>query len=406
MALPGVKTAILDRRYNEARTDLPGGPLVAIIAKRSTASSALAPDMVGFYATSEQDVIAQFGDGSPIHRGYYEVTTGGASNVVLVALPANTVFDQANGTLTSAGNVAVFDEVFSAVEAARADIVVAWGRGSNATDWDDFATPATPGNTEYGFYADNSTVLAKSWAKLIADKCAEITANSYPITAVIGVKPIAGTDTALTSQIAAGLALPNLTSNQVFSTGNFINVVATEVKPLSYEESWGWSNGAGLYAAIIARLDAWSATTGKPLYNVSKLRYNPTRTQALALVNKGVVPVQLDFQRVARWVDGTTFAPSASDYVRLSTLRIIFDAVKIVRGISQKYIGEGMSTAQKNAFETQISSSLRGMHQLGAVNHSDFRVQYSPSTNTAIVDLAIVPAFELREVYVNVSVNF
>jgi hypothetical protein len=46
------------------------------------------------------------------------------------------------------------------------------------------------------------------------------------------------------------------------------------------------------------------------------------------------------------------------------------------------------------------------MTKLGAINQSDFRVQYSPSENKAYVDLAIVPAFELREVVVQVSVNF
>jgi hypothetical protein len=44
MALPGVRTTILDRFYNLARTDLPGGPLIALVAKRSTATSSTAPD--------------------------------------------------------------------------------------------------------------------------------------------------------------------------------------------------------------------------------------------------------------------------------------------------------------------------------------------------------------------------
>jgi hypothetical protein len=60
MALPGVRTTILDRFYNLARTDLPGGPLIAIIAKRTTAASTTAPDFVAYYATGEQDVITQF----------------------------------------------------------------------------------------------------------------------------------------------------------------------------------------------------------------------------------------------------------------------------------------------------------------------------------------------------------
>lgn len=413
MALPGVRTTILDRFYNLARTDLPGGPLIAIIAKRSTATSATAPDFIPYYAISEQDVITQYGEDSQMHRAYYEVTTGGATNVALVPLPSDTVFNQTNATLSSAAYAAdssfsVFDEAFAAVESARADIVVPWGRGSNTYDWDDYATPvATPGgNTEFGFYADNSSTTGNSWAKKIADKCSEITTNSYPLIAVMGVKPILGTETPTPSQINTGLALSNLIDREALTTGSLVNIIATEYKPISAPAAWGWSNGACLYAALIARLDSWSAPTGKPLYNMTNMRYNPTRTQATTLTGKGVVPAMFDFQRVARWVDATTFAPVASDFVRLSTVRIVFDAAKLVRNISQSYIGEGMSVAMRNAFETQISSALRSMQQLQAINHSDFRVQYSPSENKALVDLAIVPAFELREVIVTISVNF
>lgn len=410
MALPGVRTTILDRFYNLARTDLPGGPLIALVAKRSTATSSTAPDFIPYYAISEQDVITQYGEDSQLHRAYYEVTTAGATNVALIPLPSDTVFNQNNATLTSAtySDINVFDEAFSAVESARADIVVPWGRGSNTYDWDDYATPvATPGgNTEFGFYADNASVEANSWAKKIADKCSEITTNSYPIIAVLGIKPILGAETPTPSQTNTGLSLATLVDREGFTTGSFINVIAVEYKPVSAPTAWGYSNGACLYAALISRLDSWRAPTGKPVYNSAQLRYNPTRTQALALTNKGVVPVMFDFQRVARWVDATTFAPAVSDYTRLSTVRIVFDAAKLVRNVAQNYIGEGMSVAMRNAFETQISSVLRGMQQLNAINHSDFRVQYAPSENKALVDLAIVPAFELRELIITISVNF
>jgi hypothetical protein len=409
--LPGVRTTILDRFYNLARTDLPGGPLIAVIAKRSTATTSAAPDFIPYFATSEQDVITQFGENSPIHRAYYEVTTGGGGGIVLVPLPSDTVFNHVTGGLTSASNTAlgdIFDEAFAAVESARADIVVPWGRGSNTFDWDDYATPvATPGgNTEYAFHADNSASAGASWLKKVADKCAEITANSYPITAVMGMKPLAGPENPTPSQITTGTSYAALVDRESITNGSFVSIVATEIRPLSAPTSWGWSNGAALYASLIARLNSWSATTGKPLYNVDRVRWNPTRTQAEVLVTKGLVPVQLDYQGAPRWIDGTTFAKAASDFVRLTTVRIVFDAVKLIRKVSQNYVGEGMSIANRNSFETQISSSLRNMQQVGAINHADFRVQYSPSTNTAYIDLAVVPAFELREIIVTVSVNF
>lgn len=411
MALPGVRTTILDRFYNLNRTDLPGGPLIAVIAKRGVTSATPTPDLTAYFPSSEKDVIDQFGEDSQLHRAYYELTVAGAPRVVLIALPEDTDFDHGTATLSSLSysGTDLLAEAFAAAESARADIIVPWGRGSDTTDWDNVATPATPGNdTDDYFYADNSTSVGASWAAVIAELCAEITANSYPCFAVLGVKPIAGFENPTISQIASGLAFTNLLDREddSFTLGHFVNVVATEIRPLSAPSSWGWSNGAATYAAMIARLDAWSATTGKPVYNADRVRYNPTRTQAEALTNKGIVPVTLDFSRAPRWTDGTTFAAAASDYVRLSTLRIAFDVVKIVRKTSQSYIGEGMSIDTRNAFETQISSNLRAMQQVGALTNSDFRVRYIPSQNQALVDIAIVPAFELREVVLTLSINF
>lgn len=411
MALPGVRTTILDRFYNLNRPDLPGGPLIAVIAKRGVTAATPTPDLVAYFPGSEKDVIDQFGENSQLHRAYFELTTGGAPRVVLIALPEDTEFDHVTATLDSAAYLGsdLLAESFAAAESARADIIVPWGRGSDATDWNNSSSPATPADdTDDYFYADNSSSASTSWAAVIAQLCADITANSYPCFAVLGLKGIDGYENPSVSQVASGLAFTNLLDREddTFNLGHFVNVVATEIRPLSAPSSWGWSNGASTYAAMIARLDAWSATTGKPVFNADRVRYNPTRVQAEALTNRGIVPVTLDFTRAPRWTDGTTFAASASDYVRLSTLRIAFDVVKIVRKTSQSYIGEGMTIDTRNAFETQISSNLRAMQQVGAITNSDFRVRYIPSENKALVDIAVVPAFELREVVLTISINF
>lgn len=408
MALPGVKTTILDRFYNLGRTDLPGGPVIAIIAKRDTASTATAPDLEPYYAAGEQDVIREYGDGSYIHRGYREATTAGASRIVLIPLPANATFNHNTGVITSAGFAGnVFDAAFDSAEAIRADVIVPWGAGSDSTVWDDQATPATPGGTNLDyFYADNTAVAGNSWAKKVADRCATITSEAFPCFAVMGVKPFAGLESTTATQLATGVALPNLVSKETLTTGQFLVVVATEVRPISYPSSWGWSNGAVSFASLAVRLDPWRALTGKPLYNVDRMRYNPTRVQVESLNNKGVVSAAVDYSGGMKWVDATTFAALNSDFSRLTTLRIAFDAVKCVLSVSEIYKGENMSLSTQNAFETQISSKLRAMQQVGALNNSDFRITYVPSANQALIDLAITPAFELREIVLTLSINF
>jgi hypothetical protein len=55
--------------------------------------------------------------------------------------------------------------------------------------------------------------------------------------------------------------------------------------------------------------------------------------------------------------------------------------------------------------ETSITASLRGMQQLGAILDSDFNIRYIAEENKALIDLVITPAFELRNIEVQMSVE-
>ena len=430
MALPGVKTVLKDRFYTLSRTDIPAGPRVLAIATRTTADgtsdgSNAVFDYDPYYATNEKAVIAAFGEASGCHRAYLELVSGGASRVYIVALPKGTtdaniqskvaVTVTGDGTDHNHGSHIPFDKAFEAAESAQPDIIVPWGRGGHPLEWEETATPGD--DPEFGFYADTTSTAANSMVKRVADAVAEITDRSHPCFAVMGIKPFVddsdtgrSTTGAMTaSQISSHLALANMPSREASGmgdTGPYVSVVASEIQPLGYDLStFGYSNGAAMYAGFIAQIVSFSAPTGKIVYNVQGLRYNPTRTQADSVSTKGVVPVALDFGRVPVWVDGVTFGKSTSDYVRLSTLRIAFDAVQLVRRIAQGFIGEGATVANRNALETAISAALRSMQQAGALVASDFIVSYFPAENKALVDLVITPAFELRNIEIQVAIQ-
>lgn len=417
MALPGVSTVLKDRFYTLSRTDVPAGPRVLAIASRTTtytgSGSVTVPDYDPFSPRSEQDVITQFGEGSGCHRAYLELVAGGSARVALVALPSGTAD-------TSLYTASVFDAAFEAAETARPDIIVPWGRGSGPTDWEN---PATPSNDAVGFHADNTTSgsLTNNLAKLVADKCKDITDRSHPVFAVMGIKPYGvgtvSTESMTAAQVSTHLGLANLTNREATTfgeNGQYLSVVATEMNVATYPQhatntqiagSFGYSNGAAMYAGYLSQLDAWSAGTGKQIFNVTGLRYNPTRTQQESLITKGVVPVALDFSRIPLWVDALTFSRSTSDYTRLSTLRIVFEAVLGVRQAAQSFVGEPANLHNRNALETAVTSVLRGMTQAGAINESDFVVTYVPRQNKAIIDLVLRPVFEMRNIEVSISVQ-
>ena len=416
MAIPGVTTLIRDRFYSISRQDAPVGPKIVAIAKRSAGATleAQVQDLDVVQATTEKDVIDVFGDGSDLHKAFLEMVSAGAQRVYLVPLPSDTVFNDSAGSITSSsyGGSAtqLLEAAFAAAEAVLPDIILPWGRGGNSSDWDSTATPNT---NQYGFFANNSTVEANSWITKIGDKVKEISQNTNPCIAVLGISPydLSSNESMTPSQVSTHLSLTTLVSKEEVSikeVGPYVVVVASEVKPVKYSSGgvdFGYSNGAAALAATMTKLSSYSAITNKPLYNVQSLRYAPTRTQQETLANNGVNSVVLNFNKVAVFGDGVTFASSTSDFVRLSTKRIVDDAANVVRQATQKFIGEASSVQMRNSMETAISSALRGMQLLGAILESDFNVTYIPSQNKAIVDLVITPSFELKSIEVQIAIN-
>lgn len=416
MALPGVKTILKDRFYTLSRTQAPPGTRVAAIARRnnSPGDEGAQQSYDPYTPRNEQDVIQAFGEDSELHRAYLELVSGGAARLDLIAVPGDV-------TDTNLSSDDVLDKAFGAVESAQSDIVVCWGRGGHPADyealegatpgtdeWDEAATPTyTPDETRFGFTANGGNTVAK-----IAEKCSQITERSNPVFAVLGVEPFTGESGAGGSITPSDLqthldtiqgALPDRDS--LNDNGHLVSVIATELRPTDYDREWGFANGAATYAGYVSSLDAEMAPTGKRLFNISGLRYNVTRPQQEQLIDSGLVPVSLDFQRAARIVDGLTFARSTSDYARLSTLRIVFDTVQLVRQVCQNYVGLPATLEHRSSLETAIGSRLRSMTVDGVLLDSDFTVTYIPRENKAVVDLVLRPAFEIRNIEISIAVD-
>jgi len=414
MAIPGVTTIIRDRFYSVSRSNTPAGPRIVVIAKRDTADNTEnVSDLDIVLATTEKDVIAAFGEGSDLHKAFLELISAGAERIYMVPLPSTTAFNHTDGYITATGYTldALFDAAYAAAETVLPDIIVPWGRGGNSDDWED---PATPNDTQYGFHANNSSTYGNSWVYKAAVRTKNIAENIHPCISILGVKPYdAGTKEVMTpAAVASHLALSTLVSRDVANLkeyGPYVCVIATEIKPVSYGTStgddYGYANGACAMAASLSKLAAYSSVTAKPIYNVETMRYAPTRTQQEALANKGVNSVVLNFNKIAVFGDGLTFAATGSDYSRLSTKRVVDETANVVRQSCQKFVGEPSTIQMRTSMETAISSALRGMQLLGALLASDFNVTYVPDLNKAIVDLIITPAFELKSIEVQIAVN-
>jgi len=425
MAIPGVTTTIRDRFYSVSRSDIPTGPKVVAIAKRSTADGTQnIADVDVVRATNESDVIAAFGDGSSLHRAYVELVTAGAERIYLVPLPSDTVFDDTNGTITSSTyGATLFDDAFDAAEAVVPDVIMPWGRGGHPDDWENQSTPSSP---EIGFHADNSSTASKSWAFKVANKVKLISVNTNPCIAVMGVAPYYDANGVVAEKMTPGNVsthlsaissnIPDLSSTSLVSStgesmatvGPYLVVVATEVKPVNYSSGdieFGYSNGAANVVAALTGTPSYQSIVTSPIYNIESMRYSPSRTLQTTLSEGSVNTIIINFNRVPAMGDAVTFSSQNSDYTRITSKRIIDDATKVVRQVCQKFIGQPSNMQVRNSMETAISSGLRGMQTLGAILAHDFSVTYVPTQNKAVVDLVLTPAFELKNIEVQVAIN-
>jgi hypothetical protein len=73
--------------------------------------------------------------------------------------------------------------------------------------------------------------------------------------------------------------------------------------------------------------------------------------------------------------------------------------------IGQGFIGEAATLEHRNAFETALTAGLKGMVTLGALLEANFVVTYLRFENKAVVDLSLIPAFELRNIDISVAVS-
>lgn len=427
MALPGVKTVIKDRFYSISRQDTPVGPRICVIGTRNTADgTGNVADLDVVQATKESDVITAFGEASQLHKAYKELISAGADRIFMVPLPSNTVFNHTAGTVTS-GGTDVFDTAFAAAETAMPDMIVPWGRGGVTSDWQ---SPATPSDDEdYGFHADNTTVVSNNWAYKVAQKVKSISDETYPCIAIMGIRPWIGsgatpatTEVMTPANVASHLSLTRLPSKDALNgndyvwgdLGRYLTIIAAEIKPVNYSSAnyadFGYANGATTLAASLSRMSSYVSPVNKTVFNVTRTRYNATRSQLsnsgnTGILDKGVNAIVLNFNKVPVYADALTFAPTTSDYVRLATARIVNEAALVVRQVCQKFIGEPSTMQVRNSMETAITSGLRGMQQLGALLDSDFTVSYIPSENKAIVDLVLTPAFELKTIEIQIAIN-
>jgi hypothetical protein len=241
--------------------------------------------------------------------------------------------------------------------------------------------------------------LPYDFAYQIAAFCKHVTARNDQVIGVMSAGHPAGTDLSSIKTYIDGLG--EAVYNQ------FLQVVAGpnmlfEIANKPYEDDF-----SGAYAGLISILPSYSSPTNKVIPGVVMQTFKLSASQIQALTEKNYVVPRTRNGRVVV-SDAVTTAPDTSDFVRLSTVRIVNDAVNLVREICDPYIGEPNTLPRRNALQTQIDTALKGMIRRGALNDYRFSVKASLADqmdgNIRII-LDLVPVFETRRIFVTVALK-
>lgn len=205
--------------------------------------------------------------------------------------------------------------------------------------------------------------------------------------------------------------------------GAYVSVVAMLVRAIN-DESQNLANtyesptqtsynalsaGAVGYAALLTKLAPHESTTNKTIPGYVANRRMPlsvarTLTQArmVTMVERtlGLV-VQLDPTAAH---NGSVY--TRSDFVRTSTVRIVHAAISNVRARAEPYLSRRADRPGLAALKSEVEAGLASMRSQGALQR--FSVVVRASSDAQIlgqvsIDLELVPAFQIEEIQVNVS---
>jgi hypothetical protein len=115
---------------------------------------------------------------------------------------------------------------------------------------------------------------------------------------------------------------------------------------------------------------------------------------------------------VAVIADSPTFASPTSDYVRLTTVRIVGKIAEELRTAARPFLGKGLSGPKRNALEAAIGEVLKlnlgETTSVQVITNARFKLTQSASDRVlgkVRVDLTITPVFELRQITFSVNLS-
>lgn len=459
VTLPGVSTVIVDGYFNAADDQALNARRILVVAPANAETQNETPGYLLAEPTNElynptlyrteNDVVTDFGLGSPAHVAYSQVLRAGGTNIYISATAPHAAAD---AKPEPSGSYSTYTrrefEVIQALEnvdLVLPELIVVVGYPINQ------------------FVTESGTDRVARYGEIAAQSCAALTAESFPCEAVFSVVDIethlnanrtdpdgAGSDTARFASTYNPYKLTaanvneyvgDLSKADLTSAANWHKGVPFPIQfALDAVEAASDPDGPSLSRFIVLPVGEL-VTTGQPadaasvvtfktpeaavcghifgtpfngsitlkrFQNVRYIRYRLSKSNQKALIAVKACPINVDSQLFPITVDGVTAAQDkageVSHFTRLQTLTICNQLVRGSREICEVYIGKTADENTLNALETQLRSYYLDLKQMGAVRDIRFNIEFIYTQFKLNVNITVIPSGEIREIDLNVGI--
>lgn len=207
-------------------------------------------------------------------------------------------------------------------------------------------------------------------------------------------------------------------NNEPVDIGKFISVVAglwrfrNNLAPRFDPTNNAYdSDGAAAYAGLVASLPPHISPTNKAISGPEPIR-NISLTQANTLAGSRFVTFR-EKGGVTKVVNAMTGAYNIStayrsDYVRLTTVRIVHEVADRIRKVADPFIGLPNNGINRSALRAQIDQAVGRLQVVGALERYAFKLISPPSSRVLgqiTVNVTLVPAFEITQITQNIGLS-
>ena len=194
-------------------------------------------------------------------------------------------------------------------------------------------------------------------------------------------------------------------NGKLVDLGKYISVVGAQaILANAFQDTSYITTGAATYAGFFSALPPNSAPTNKVLSGV-RLPFRLSHAKLDALASAKYVMFQTKPKGIVV-SDAPVASRVQSDYTRLTTVRIVKATLDAIRQVADPFLGEPITGARLTALETAIEQVLAKLTKAQFLQRYQHKLTSSPADQVlgkARVDLILVPAFELRQITVSVS---